>query len=868
MRNIMMRLLILLWLFIIPGQAWAGAWTANGFIYKPALGARGASEKNTYDAGQDRLDARLGKQIFLGDPNYGSTLSAAIAAIGSSHVTLIVPSGTWVGDNLTVPANVALKVLSGASITVSNATTLTISGPVQAGLYQIFPCSGTGKVVFGARAVKEIYPEWWGAVGDDISDDSAAIKAAITALPNGGKVIFSHKYKVNTGLIALCSNIELKGLPGNLIDISGLGAYPNSRLFTATGAIGTLYGNNAEANITSNVAVGDITINLSSTVGFAVGDYVQLTSEAVLTPESNGLTGEFGRIVSLVANTSITLATSTIYAYNTTDSPKIRKATFIENLIFDGLNIVGPDDSYDDTEALYLISVKNLTVKNCYFRYCNVNAISCYNCLDVDVNNCQFEDALNNGEGYGLGFYSSCQNVCINNIRSRNLHHTVTGGVSSGWYGGPSGVTITNLVAEEARDAAIDCHPGFNAWDISNCKVFGNSSATNFKGINLRGGNGIVSNCIIRNLGPGPCIGIAVTHTSHNRCSWIIQGNYLSDIFGGGGSTTGISMDLTDATFTNIGPISINGNRIDGTFRGIQVQGAAARPINNLDILNNNLTDISQYGIIVYNGAYKGVRINNNKIGGLDPIVTGSIAIYVTNGEIDLVDILNNHAFNWDIGPAVAGSSGTHITNVQFKGNTVYNCNMAKKFVYVDQFSCDDEEINKITNYGYYIGNCSKWRINNNFFKENYNSIYLAGTNSDLKITHNDFLNCTGYGMYNSGTITGSRLIDKNRFLGSLPSVLIDSSMAPIPALADSATPSIAGGGDIWLTGGTTTISNITGGQIGQKITILSEHNISITDGTNILLSGSTDFAMKSGDSLTLIKKADGKWYEVSRSVN
>ena len=86
-------------------------------------------------------------------------------------------------------------------------------------------------------------------------------------------------------------------------------------------------------------------------------------------------------------------------------------------------------------------------------------------------------------------------------------------------------------------------------------------------------------------------------------------------------------------------------------------------------------------------------------------------------------------------------------------------------------------------------------------------------------------------------------------------------------ALADSATPSVVGIRNA-LTGGTTTITDLTGGAVGQEVRILSEHTITITDGTNIFLAGSANFVMASSDSLTLVQKADTNWYEVSRSVN
>ena len=88
-----------------------------------------------------------------------------------------------------------------------------------------------------------------------------------------------------------------------------------------------------------------------------------------------------------------------------------------------------------------------------------------------------------------------------------------------------------------------------------------------------------------------------------------------------------------------------------------------------------------------------------------------------------------------------------------------------------------------------------------------------------------------------------------------------------IGTLADDATPSILGH-NTWLTGGTTTITDFDDGQTSQIITIIAEHALTITDGTNIFLSGSANWTMAATDTLTLICKADNKWYELSRSDN
>lgn len=96
---------------------------------------------------------------------------------------------------------------------------------------------------------------------------------------------------------------------------------------------------------------------------------------------------------------------------------------------------------------------------------------------------------------------------------------------------------------------------------------------------------------------------------------------------------------------------------------------------------------------------------------------------------------------------------------------------------------------------------------------------------------------------------------------------IFPNEVPDIDTLANSATPSVTGVNN-WLTGGTTTITDLTGGFTGKIIRILAEHTITITDGTNIFLNGSANFTMNSTDSLTLIQKADGNWYELSRSDN
>lgn len=105
------------------------------------------------------------------------------------------------------------------------------------------------------------------------------------------------------------------------------------------------------------------------------------------------------------------------------------------------------------------------------------------------------------------------------------------------------------------------------------------------------------------------------------------------------------------------------------------------------------------------------------------------------------------------------------------------------------------------------------------------------------------------------------------RIFTDIASIKTGPDTRDIATLADDATPTVKDY-SVFLTGGTTAITDFDDGLEGQIITIIAEHSITITDGTNIFLSGSANFAMNATDTLTLICKADNKFYEISRSDN
>jgi len=168
--------------------------------------------------------------------NTYSTIDLAVAGIGTTETTLIVTESQALSASLIIPSTLALRVEKGGTIVTASGKNLTVNGPFQAGLYQTF--SGAGLVRWGSGSVTTVYPEWWGAVGDNSTQCLTAIQAAIDSMPafsgvdnspfngvdNGGTVQLSKGDYVVDASIVLDSHQRLVGVGrGTVIVNSGAG---------------------------------------------------------------------------------------------------------------------------------------------------------------------------------------------------------------------------------------------------------------------------------------------------------------------------------------------------------------------------------------------------------------------------------------------------------------------------------------------------------------------------------------------------------------------------------------------------------------------------------------------------------------------
>lgn len=174
-----------------------------------------------------------------------TSFSGALTAIGSAGGTLVVATSQVVSSNLTIPANVTLKFVSDGRLSINSGVVVTILGPLETPPKWIFQGSGTVSFTDN-HSVSRFHPEWWGAVGDGVTDDRDAITAVATAAK-----------AVGVSKIVLLTKTYRTTFAMNLTSASGLE-------LTCNGGGGTNSPSNKRCAIVFDVAGSDPLIDTSS----------------------------------------------------------------------------------------------------------------------------------------------------------------------------------------------------------------------------------------------------------------------------------------------------------------------------------------------------------------------------------------------------------------------------------------------------------------------------------------------------------------------------------------------------------------------------------------------------------------------------
>jgi hypothetical protein len=128
--------------------------------------------------------------------------------------SLVITDNRIFAANKTISVPLVFK--SGGKFSINSGITVNINGSLEAPPERIF--DGAGKVNFQNAKTRRLLVEWWGATGQDSTDDAAAINAVVDSLgagveQSGATIVFGNfGYTFNSQLdFTLSNNITFEG---------------------------------------------------------------------------------------------------------------------------------------------------------------------------------------------------------------------------------------------------------------------------------------------------------------------------------------------------------------------------------------------------------------------------------------------------------------------------------------------------------------------------------------------------------------------------------------------------------------------------------------------------------------------------------
>jgi hypothetical protein len=544
-----------------------------------------------------------------------ASLLAAITGIGSSDATLVLSHGTWTIDaNLTVPANLSVRIPAGCVLSISSGVTLTFAGKV----FVDDPTSwtsGSGTVVVSADGVHGgtyhqsaaertagITPtnyshpvghlKRYGAACDGTTDDTTAFQNALDA-NEGGYVLIpgGATTKITAKLtVPVDTHLMVVGEGTAVIDASAA-TLTSPGLIVCQGSISASLG----SGLASAASAGALTVTLSSgSHGLTASDLIIVHDPASgsWNPDrSDYKAGEFVTVKS-ASGATVTLANGLIGAYP--DTGEVYLVTPTKTRIEGPLEIIGNTADTSNLPTIYFKYGRNNVVEGVKFTRTTSTCLEFSNCYQPSVRNVDTSKLLTDAgsiQATGVTF-SGCQYAsCRDSILVASRHGASTGG--GGLVVDRFNVFEHNLIA--SRQAA--------AADFHGCAEFCAYIDNHIDGsINLSGARNVLRGNKVYSSGIAALINMeAVLTVDHT-----IESNkfYLR------GASTAYVIDANDTTDINsntdeAGTLKVRGNQIhdettaDQAYFFIRNNGSTAD--NRLEFTDNvfTKTSSSKYGSVL-----------------------------------------------------------------------------------------------------------------------------------------------------------------------------------------------------------------------------------------------------------------------------
>lgn len=489
-------------------------------------------------------------------------------------------------------------------------------------------CGGTSPTATTSSVINVVGPGLYGAVGDGVADDTAALQAAID--DSYGKILAfvtgeGIEYRI-TSELQITQSIQIwgNGATINGADLPVGTGLNQQRAIHAYGTADTA----TPTPATADLAKYEYQVSVSDSSQLAKDDLVLLTSDEPMVPgygNVNSRKGFLSYVDIIESPILVRLSSCSWTSMSAAQNFKLTKINPLRNLIIKDLNIQ-MKGSFSVHGGIRLAYCTDFRIDNVVIKGSEDHGIATWYCYGGEIANCAVYDATSAylwapalNTGYAYVFYNASRDIVLRDSRAYNCRRGCTGGNQY-----PAIYISTIRCVANGGDNAWGCHEPCFYWLIEGCK------ATNMSGtfVTVRGSNIIVRDNI--------CIGNGVV----------------------GSNSNGIRVRTYYDDPTGLHDILLEGNILVGCgSAGIYLDGIDpvndtpdnGGPVNNVIIRGGSIIDSGTDGIYIQRG-------NNVLIDGV--IIDGVREDYSTDGNGIFI---NGGTDAWD--------KATNITirGVQFK---------------------------------------------------------------------------------------------------------------------------------------------------------------------------------------------------------
>jgi len=321
-----------------------------------------------------------------------------------------------------------------------------------------------------------------GAVGDGVTNDTAAIRAAIAAVGGGG-IVYAPAGDYLCGGLVITSGVTLRG--------DGQGKTTLLMASTTGGMLiaGEPIPKSHTTVLSADAAPESETLTVASSADLSAGDWLLLTDTTVYdTNYASRIAGEMVQVASVDSASTISLVKPVIgvparaggwQAYSTSSSAKVTRLPMQKDIVVESLTMRWASPGTGNNHGISMVCATNSLVRDVEFVGFEGARLSLNTCHNVRVRDCFMHDLTDDGDngryGYGVNLGGAVQNCTISGCHFEKVRHAVT--TNGHDIGGiPRFITISDCHAYDTTNASFDTHGAGEYITFSDCSAFRNRS--------------------------------------------------------------------------------------------------------------------------------------------------------------------------------------------------------------------------------------------------------------------------------------------------------------------------------------------------------------------------------------------------------